>query len=150
MSLSSNTLTRRMRRAQVCPHLLDIFIDMPALFICSLCSVLLCHLDMDSFEFPAAGIRQFLDQKLMRYSSELSGVVVLYDNVKLRSSDGAIAGDSPYIHFYVDVCFTVFCPSVGSLLIGKVLFFHLHYSLCAPISWYSIPRERECFSRLCQ
>lgn len=67
-----------------------------------------------------AGINEHLNKLLMKYNEELEGVVISYYNVKPLQSNGAIIADYPHIHFYVTATLLLFCPRVGSKLVGQV------------------------------
>lgn len=56
----------------------------------------------------------------MRYIPEVKGVALQYQNIKLLSRDAVIQTESPYMHFDIQVDFTVFSPKVEDSMIGVV------------------------------
>ncbi|KAJ1336483.1 hypothetical protein BSLG_007267 [Batrachochytrium salamandrivorans] len=69
---------------------------------------------------PLDGVRNYLNTFIMRYISELGGVVLAYSNVELTSSEGHIMDESPFSFFNIRALFTLFSPKVGSTLYGVV------------------------------
>jgi len=66
------------------------------------------------------GVKRQLDKLLMRWSEHLQGVVVGYENIKYEKRVGALAQDSPYVHFFVRAALLLFKPVEGAMLVGVV------------------------------
>eukprot|EP00056_Hartaetosiga_gracilis_P020273 m.18450 g.18450 ORF g.18450 m.18450 type:complete len:170 (-) comp8318_c0_seq1:51-560(-) len=66
------------------------------------------------------GINENLKSKLMKYNTEYKGVPVGFSKIKLTSQRAVIHEDSPIIHAYAKVTFTIFRPKVGDVLEGEV------------------------------
>ncbi|XP_074127256.1 DNA-directed RNA polymerase I subunit RPA43 [Sminthopsis crassicaudata] len=67
-----------------------------------------------------SGLRQLLDQELLRYSESLRGVPVAYDNLRIVGELGDIYDDQGHIHLNIEADFVIFCPERGQKLLGKV------------------------------
>jgi len=72
---------------------------------------------LDNIKF---GILKHLNNHLHEYFPEVSGVLLGYEDVKLKKSTGALYTDQPHIHVDIQGIFFVFCPSPGSFLVGTV------------------------------
>jgi len=72
---------------------------------------------LDNIKF---GILKHLNTHLHEYFPEVSGVLLGYEDVKLKKSTGALYTDQPHIHVDIQGIFFVFCPSPGSFLVGTV------------------------------
>jgi len=72
---------------------------------------------LDNIKF---GILKHLNNHLHEYFPEVSGVLLGYEDVKLKKSTGALYTDQPHIHVDIQAIFFVFCPSPGSYLLGTV------------------------------
>lgn len=66
------------------------------------------------------GVREELNNKLMKYSHVLEGVPVCVEGFKILQRRGSILEELPKIHFDVKVNLIVFKPSIGSTLTGVV------------------------------
>jgi len=72
---------------------------------------------LDNIKF---GILKHLNTHLHEYFPEVSGVLLGYEDVKLKKSTGALYTDQPHIHVDIQGTFFVFCPSPGAFLVGTV------------------------------
>lgn len=66
------------------------------------------------------GVLKCLDRTLNEYYPELSGILLGYEDVKLKKSTGAVFNDQPHIHIDIKARFYVFRPSSTQQLIGVV------------------------------
>eukprot|EP00092_Neocalanus_flemingeri_P096024 GFUD01122208.1.p1 GENE.GFUD01122208.1~~GFUD01122208.1.p1 ORF type:complete len:504 (+),score=159.74 GFUD01122208.1:58-1569(+) len=66
------------------------------------------------------GILKCLNSHLQEYYPEVSGILLGYDDVKLKKSTGSLYTDQPHIHIDIQAIFYVFCPSPGKFLLGSV------------------------------
>lgn len=66
------------------------------------------------------GVRDRLNNMLMRYSEDFGGVVLSYSNEKLTSTKGAILESLPYVHVQATAVLLLFSPTVGQTLEGVV------------------------------
>ncbi|KAK3102943.1 hypothetical protein FSP39_015146 [Pinctada imbricata] len=66
------------------------------------------------------GIINQLEAEKNVFSDLLEGAVIAYDNIKLKSSSGAIVNEESHVHFDIQADFIVFRPFVGAKLKGKV------------------------------
>ena len=66
------------------------------------------------------GIRETLDSDLLKYSEELSGIIVCYKQVQCLETSGCIMDETPFLYFIVNVKYIIFRPQVGSKLKGVV------------------------------
>ncbi|KAI8802382.1 hypothetical protein BJ742DRAFT_833393 [Cladochytrium replicatum] len=78
------------------------------------------HLPPRFASAPMEGVHLYLSRFLMRYVPEVDSIVLAYSNVEPEETSARIMFDSPFLHFYVRAVFTVFRPSIGSLLLGVV------------------------------
>ncbi|KAJ3315136.1 hypothetical protein HDV04_004277 [Boothiomyces sp. JEL0838] len=78
------------------------------------------HLAPKFISNTRAGIEDYLDALLQKYIPEVKGVALQYQNIKLLSRDAVIQTESPYMHFDIQVDFTVFSPKVEDSMIGVV------------------------------
>lgn len=67
-----------------------------------------------------AGVSDILESWKRQYITQLQGVVVSYKNVSLMTNSGFIVIDKPFIHYDVKATFELFCPSIGSIVKGKI------------------------------
>lgn len=67
-----------------------------------------------------AGAIRLLNAKVNQYYPELKGILMGFEKIKLKSREGVLFNDGPFIH--IDICskFYVFNPVSGSLLRGRV------------------------------
>lgn len=72
-----------------------------------------------------AGVEEMLDSMIMRYIPAVQGVVLAYDNLTFLESTARIKADCPYTNCRVSFDATVWSPSIGMKLVGKV-------NLCSP------------------
>jgi len=66
------------------------------------------------------GIVKRLDSYLHDYYPEVSGVLLGYEDVKLKKTSGATYSDQPHIFINIQALFYVFSPSPGKFLVGRV------------------------------
>eukprot|EP01138_Halocafeteria_seosinensis_P002977 gb/GECG01003041.1/.p1 GENE.gb/GECG01003041.1/~~gb/GECG01003041.1/.p1 ORF type:complete len:244 (+),score=39.67 gb/GECG01003041.1/:1-732(+) len=68
------------------------------------------------------GVEEVLHEYLMKYRSDIDGVMLTYHGFKLpRGYDSAtVMENSPFFHFKVDVKSLLFRPRIGSILTGVV------------------------------
>jgi hypothetical protein len=50
----------------------------------------------------------------------VSGILLGYDNIKLKKSTGLMYNDQPHIHIDIEVTFYIFCPTPATFLLGRV------------------------------
>lgn len=67
-----------------------------------------------------SGIRETLDSDLLRYSEELSGIIVCYKQVQCLDTSGCILDETPFLYFDISVKYIIFRPQVGEKLKGVV------------------------------
>jgi len=66
------------------------------------------------------GIVKCLNSHMHEYYPEVSGILLGYDQVKLKKSTGAMYSDQPHIHVDIQAIFFIFTPSTGNFLLGTV------------------------------
>lgn len=66
------------------------------------------------------GIIEKLNCKILKYSTDLNGVLLGYSNITLIQEMGKIMDEQPHIHFDVKYTACIFRPVMGSVLCGKV------------------------------
>eukprot|EP00090_Calanus_glacialis_P004470 TRINITY_DN13338_c0_g2_i4.p1 TRINITY_DN13338_c0_g2~~TRINITY_DN13338_c0_g2_i4.p1 ORF type:complete len:491 (+),score=166.86 TRINITY_DN13338_c0_g2_i4:41-1513(+) len=66
------------------------------------------------------GICKCLNSHLQEYYPEVSGILLGYDNIKLKKSTGSMYNDQPHIHIDIQATFYIFCPSPATCLLGIV------------------------------
>jgi len=66
------------------------------------------------------GLDNHLNDYLMKYNSELKGVVLAYYDMKINDNYGKILSDTPYIHFHVQTKMLLFSTQEGDKIVGKV------------------------------
>ena len=66
------------------------------------------------------GIRETLDSDLLRYSEDLSGIIVCYKHVQCLDTSGCIMDETPFLYFNISVKYIIFKPQVGAKLKGVV------------------------------
>ncbi|KAK4294024.1 hypothetical protein Pmani_033323 [Petrolisthes manimaculis] len=66
------------------------------------------------------GVTQELEAMLTRYSHQLGGLPLAYENPRLVSSHGWLFDTNPFNHLLVHTTFYVFNPKVGSIVDGVV------------------------------
>lgn len=84
-----------------------------------------------------AYIHEALRSYLLKYSDEIGGILLAFENVKILSDStasstvGTIFNELPHIHYRVSTDALVFDPSPGTKLVGSVMdgSFHSHLSL---------------------
>lgn len=74
---------------------------------------------------PRAGVEEMLDSMVMRYVPALQGVVLVHSNLQFLDRKASIKADCPYAVCPIDFDATVWSPSVGMKLLGRV-------NLCSP------------------
>ncbi|XP_029370085.1 DNA-directed RNA polymerase I subunit RPA43 [Echeneis naucrates] len=67
-----------------------------------------------------SGIREELEDELLKFSPRLKGVPLAYDGVRIVGPHGDIYDDNGYIHMDIEANFIVFQPKKGQKLLGKV------------------------------
>jgi len=70
-------------------------------------------------------VENSMRQYLMKYSDGMDGVLMAYENVRTLKKDhakgtGWILNELPYIHYDVALDACLFCPKVGSKMVGTV------------------------------
>ena len=50
----------------------------------------------------------------------MSGILLGYDNIKLKKSTGLMYNDQPHIHIDIQATFYIFCPTPATCLLGTV------------------------------
>lgn len=66
------------------------------------------------------GVIEHLNAKVLKYSSQLNGVLLLYSKPVLLQREGQILDEHPHIHFDLSYSAYVFRPLLGSILYGIV------------------------------
>lgn len=102
------------------------------------------HLPPSRLASVESGVREQLNQYLLRYVEDLGGVVMLYRNVQLpRTRLGVIFQNRPQVNFKVKVEFLIFAPVVNSTIVGRVTTVaHDHIFLLVHQCWnVTIPRD---------
>ncbi|KAJ1555375.1 hypothetical protein HK096_002645 [Nowakowskiella sp. JEL0078] len=114
---------------------------------------LFIHLPPRFASNPMDGVDQYLSRLLLRFVPEVDGIVLAYSDVRPETSCGRIINDSPHLHFYIRVRFTVFRPERGNLLDGVVnkvspdhMGLLIHGTFNASIPADQIPQESGEFS----
>jgi len=67
-----------------------------------------------------AGVVNLLNTKLNQYYPELKGILMGFEKIKIKSREGVLFNDNPFIHLDISSKFYVFKPVSGSLLRGRV------------------------------
>jgi DNA-directed RNA polymerase subunit E'/Rpb7 len=67
-----------------------------------------------------AGINEYLNCLVTKYIPELKGVVLSYSKIQILGKNSIQKTESPFLHFYINVVFTVFRPEKKSILVGVV------------------------------
>jgi DNA-directed RNA polymerase I subunit RPA43 len=68
---------------------------------------------------PILGIRLQLNRFLLRYISEVDGVILAYSDVIFLEDKARIMYDSPFLHFWIQTKMLIWRPTVGMML-GKL------------------------------
>ncbi|XP_053200419.1 uncharacterized protein LOC128385568 [Panonychus citri] len=55
-----------------------------------------------------------------RYSIDLQGILLYHDQLEFKSDYGRIKDDCPFVFWDISARFYIFCPSVGSIIRGKI------------------------------
>lgn len=73
-------------------------------------------------EFSAAAIKEKLNLALFKYSDDVDGVPIAYENVKFLPGMNCarVFGESPWLHIEVLMDMIVFKPAVGQRTFGRV------------------------------
>ena len=66
------------------------------------------------------GVLEHLNDKVLRYSRDLGGVLLSYSKPRVLQNAGAIIDEHPHTHFDLQYTAHVFRPRVGSVLCGVV------------------------------
>lgn len=66
------------------------------------------------------GVRETLNNLLMKYCCEIDAVILAYSNVKILSTSSRILYDSPFSHFLVHCTMCIFRPKIGHPIVGVV------------------------------
>jgi len=66
------------------------------------------------------GILKCLNSHLHEYYPEVSGILLGYDNIKLKKTTGSMYNDQPHIHIDIQATFYIFCPTPATCLLGTV------------------------------
>ncbi|KAI7864764.1 hypothetical protein BDF14DRAFT_1831860 [Spinellus fusiger] len=66
------------------------------------------------------GINEQLNAFLMKYVSEVDGIILAHSDIQLPTNKGRILHDSPFCHFFINVKFLVWKPTKGSQLVGRI------------------------------
>jgi len=66
------------------------------------------------------GILKCLNSHLHEYYPEVSGILLGYDNIKLKKTTGSMYNDQPHIHIDIEATFYIFCPTPATCLLGIV------------------------------
>jgi DNA-directed RNA polymerase I subunit RPA43 len=71
---------------------------------------------------PIDGIKQQLNKMLLKYSDELQGVPITFNEISFPpgKEHGRIIGERPWIHVDVSTTMLVFTPHLGLTLRGKI------------------------------
>ncbi|KAK9868896.1 hypothetical protein WJX84_008253 [Apatococcus fuscideae] len=67
------------------------------------------------------GVQEILNARLLRYSEDLSGVLLAYNNERILSMQAPVHIYFPYMHVDVAADIVVFCPAPGMPFRGKVI-----------------------------
>eukprot|EP01134_Creolimax_fragrantissima_P001508 CFRG1508T1 len=78
------------------------------------------HLPPQYIGNPEQGVRDILNEKLLRYNEELGGVVLCYEGLRAKQSSARTIADSPFCHFDVNTSLLLFAPVVGTEMVGTV------------------------------
>ncbi|CAG9821775.1 unnamed protein product [Phaedon cochleariae] len=65
-------------------------------------------------------VKDLLNEDVARYSKDLDGILLGYEDIKLLSNGGFIQTDSCYIHIDIEAHFFVFRPKIGEEMKGIV------------------------------
>lgn len=66
------------------------------------------------------GITEHLSSKILKYSTDFSGVLLSYSKPTLIHEEGKILDEQPHVHFEVTYYATIFRPVLGSVFCGTV------------------------------
>ena len=66
------------------------------------------------------GIIKHLNQKIFRFSDQLSGILLSYSKPLVLQRHGAILDEQPHVHFDLKYSAYIFKPQIGSILSGVV------------------------------
>ncbi|GAB6030013.1 hypothetical protein CHUAL_005704 [Chamberlinius hualienensis] len=75
-------------------------------------------------------IHRLLEEETGKYSDELSGIIISFENVKILKSNSNFSDDIPYTVIDAAIDFIVFKPNVGSTLRGTVTKTSSFYASC--------------------
>ncbi|XP_063040915.1 DNA-directed RNA polymerase I subunit RPA43 [Engraulis encrasicolus] len=91
------------------------------------------------------GIEEELNSELLKYSENLKGVPLAYDNIHLLGHHGDIFDDQGFIHFNIEASFVVFKPKKGQKLEGVINKIGLTHVGCLVHGCFnaSIPKPKE-------
>lgn len=73
-----------------------------------------------NYKLDVKNIHRVLSKKLMQYIPELKGVALAFDNIKPLDEAARISYQPPYQAIRVQHNVTLFTPTVGSYLLGKI------------------------------
>ena len=62
----------------------------------------------------------FINIILLLFPYRVSGILLGYDNIKLKKSTGQMYNDQPHIHIDIQATFYIFCPTPATCLLGTV------------------------------
>jgi len=95
-----------------------------------------------------AAVEDSLRGFLLKYSDEIDGILLAFENVKLLGDGkGFILNELPYVHYSVAFDALVFNPTVGSTLTGVVAEpFHSHLSLIV-FQYFNASIPSDCLRR---
>lgn len=68
---------------------------------------------------PMSGICDNINSLVMQYVPQLDGVLLAYDSIS-PSSTARIINDSPFAHVWVTFQATIWRPSIGQILVGRI------------------------------
>lgn len=68
----------------------------------------------------ATGVRRCVTDRIGRYHSKVSGIILGYAKIRIENTLSAFRADSPYLHVRATIDYYVFQPRIGSTLRGTV------------------------------
>ncbi|KAI9592659.1 hypothetical protein BDF19DRAFT_450537 [Syncephalis fuscata] len=98
---------------------------------------------------PLVGVQEQLNRFVLRYMSEVDGVVLAYGPIQFLQRNARIMYDSPFSHFFISTTLLVWRPSIGMILAGTInlqsrdhIGVLLHGTFNASIPSDLIPKDR--------
>ncbi|KAI9293890.1 hypothetical protein K502DRAFT_366329 [Neoconidiobolus thromboides FSU 785] len=96
----------------------------------------------------SVGINEFLNTFILKYMSQLDGIILAHSDTKLVETKGKIHYDLPFINFWITTKLLVWRPKQGSKLVGTITMqsadhigLILHNTFNASIPASEIPKD---------